>query len=101
MDKKRFGLQMDDDTCDIKIQNGHLALGDTMAQNQYLILMSQKGEVKEHPTLGVGIADMLNDNDVLSWKRKVRVGLQADGMEVDKLDIDSDGHIKDLSAKYR
>lgn len=100
MDNKRYGIQLDDDTQDLKIENGHLCVGDTLAQNEYLLLVCNKGEVKETPTLGVGISDMLNDNDILGWKRKIRDGLKADGMKVEQITIASDGRIDKLVAKY-
>lgn len=100
MERKRFGIQLDDETNDLKIENGHIAIGETLPQNEYMILMLQKGELKEEPLLGVGISDMLNDNDILSWKRKIRDGLKADGMTVEQISIAKDGHIEKLSVKY-
>lgn len=43
---------------------------------------------------------MINDNDILGWKRKIRDGLKADGMKVEQISISSDGRIKKLEAKY-
>lgn len=100
MERKRFGIQLDDETNDLKIENGHISIGETLPQNEYMILMLQKGELKEEPLLGVGISDMLNDNDILSWKRKIRDGLKADGMTVEQISIAKDGHIEKLSVKY-
>lgn len=100
MERKRFGIQLDNETNDLKIENGHIAIGETLPQNEYMILMLQKGELKEEPLLGVGISDMLNDNDILSWKRKIRDGLKADGMTVEQISIAKDGHIEKLSVKY-
>lgn len=100
MERKRFGIQLDEDTNDLKIQNGHLCLGETLPQNEFLLLMCSKGEIKEAPLIGVGISDMLNDNDILSWKRKIRDGLKADGMKVEQIAIAKDGHIQSLVAKY-
>ena len=100
MNRKRFGIQLDDETCDLKIRNGSMSLGETLPQNQYLLLTMNKGELKEEPTIGVGISDMLNDNDILGWKRKIRDGLKADGMNVESIAIAKDGHIEQLTAKY-
>jgi len=62
-----------------------MVVGDTLYQNQYLILQAQKGEFKEHPTLGVGIADMASDDDVNAWKYAIRNELAKDGLKVEKL----------------
>ena len=100
MQLKRFGMQLDEMTNDIKIENGHIAIGETLPQNEFLLLVMNKGELKEDPMVGVGISDMINDNDILGWKRKIRDGLKADGMKVEQISISSDGRIKKLEAKY-
>lgn len=100
MERKRFGMQLDEMTNDIKIENGHIAIGETLPQNEFLLLVMNKGELKEDPMVGVGISDMINDNDILGWKRKIRDGLKADGMKVEQISISSDGRIKKLEAKY-
>lgn len=93
-------MQLDEITNDIKIENGHIAIGETLPQNEFLLLVMNKGELKEDPLVGVGISDMLNDNDILGWKRKIRDGLKADGLTVEQISISSDGRIKKLEAKY-
>lgn len=100
MNKKRFGIQLDDDSNDLKIENGHLVVGETLPQNEFLLLVCNKGELKEHPLVGVGISDMVNDNDIIGWKRKIRDGLKADGMNVEHISISKDGRIEKLDVKY-
>lgn len=93
-------MQLDEMTNDLKIENGHIAIGETLPQNEFLLLVMNKGELKEDPLVGVGISDMLNDNDIIGWKRKIRDGLKADGLTVEQISISSDGRIKKLEAKY-
>ncbi len=93
-------MQLDEMANDLKIENGHIAIGETLPQNEFLLLVMNKGELKEDPLVGVGISDMLNDNDIIGWKRKIRDGLKADGMKVEQISISSDGRIKKLEAKY-
>lgn len=69
-----------------KILSG-LSIGNTLYQNQYLILNSQKGEFKEHPVVGVGISDMSSDDELNVWRREIREQLSADGMRVERLNI--------------
>ena len=45
-----------------RIEEG-LRVGDVLRQNQALILTLHKGELKERPMVGVGLSDMLLDND--------------------------------------
>jgi len=72
---------------DMNIENGSLQIGDTLHQNQYLILKAQKGELKELPLWGVGIDGLANDNDLVAWKKLIREELQRDGMKVSQLEI--------------
>lgn len=75
-----------------------LVVGDTLYQNQYLILAAQKGEFKENPTLGVGINDMSNDDDLNEWKKSIREEFSKDGLKVDKLSITTSG--MEVKANY-
>lgn len=80
-----------------KILSG-LSIGNTLYQNQYLILNSQKGEFKEHPVVGVGISDVANDDELSVWKKEIRENLLTDGMKVEKLIINTSG--MEIKAKY-
>lgn len=71
-----------------KITSG-LTVGNTLYQNQYMILQAQKEEIKEYLTLGVGINDMANDDDLTEWKKTIREELAKDGMKVNKLVLTS------------
>lgn len=83
---------------DIKISGGRIQLEETTAQNQTLILVAHKGEFKEHPMLGVGISDMINDHNFDHWKREITHQLEADGQQVNKLEITNKGI--ELDATY-
>lgn len=83
---KKIGIQLDSDG-DLFISNGSLQIGDTLYQNQYILLSAQKGDLKHVPTLGVGLSDMLHDDDILGWKRAIREDFAKDGIKVSKLEI--------------
>ena len=74
-----------------------IVVGGALYQNQALILQAAKGEYKEYPTLGVGIAAMVNDNDLTDWKREIALQLEGDGMRVDKLEITAQKLVVDAS----
>lgn len=81
---------------DGKIKSG-LHLAETLPQNQAIILAIQPGEIKDMPVLGVGIEDMLLDNDWLAWRRKIRMNMELDEQRVkdvklqnEKLSIDAE-----------
>lgn len=69
------------------IEQGSLVLGETTAQNQALLLRSHRGEFKENPALGLGISDMLLDNDLLYQRQRIREALELDGQSVYNIKI--------------
>ena len=54
------------------VSNGIMAVGDTLRQNQALLLTLHKGELKERPSAGVGLSDMLLDNDPIYWRTEIK-----------------------------
>lgn len=91
------GIQLIDYELDIdvikdadgKIVQG-LVVGDVTAQNQALILRIHKGELKENPSVGCGIEDMLLDSDPLFWRTEIREQLEMDGQTVNSIEIGND-----------
>lgn len=94
---KKIGIQL---TNDLQLVYGELSLvvGDTLQQNEYLLLTSQKGDIKEYPTLGVGIADMAGDDELEAWKKNIREEFAKDGLKVKKIEITSQK--MELDADY-
>ena len=66
-----------------------LVLGDILHQNQALIMVFQKGDLKDDVSIGVGIDRMLLDNDRLTWEREIREQLEMDGQKVESVFVDS------------
>lgn len=100
-----LGIQLIDNDIDINVvkdSSGRivsgLVLGDTLPQNQALILHLHKGELKDDISVGVGIADMLLDNDVLAWRSEIREQMEMDGQTVDSVVITNDSII--INSKY-
>lgn len=75
-----------------------LRLGDILRQNQALILTLHKGELKERPMVGVGLSDMLLDNDPMYWRSSIRDQLELDGQTVGSVEITTNG-VK-IDAEY-
>lgn len=75
-----------------------LVLGETLPQNQALILQLHKGELKDDVSVGVGIADMLLDNDALAWRSEIREQMEMDGQTVASVVIEKDRVI--INSKY-
>lgn len=106
---KNKGILLDPETGDLQISTKRdalgmirqgLVIGDTVFQNQSVILQAQKGELKEYPTIGVGILDMINDNEKTGWKREIALQLENDGMIVNDVDIDLINNKLTIDAEY-
>lgn len=83
---------------DGKIVQG-LQIGDTTQQNIAIILKMQPGELKQHPTVGVGIGNIALEHDYLLYKHKIRQQLNAEGMRVKHLEIN--GQNIEIDASYK
>lgn len=83
---------------DGKITSG-LVVGDILRQNQALILVLHKGELKSDPSVGVGLADMLNDNELDRWRAEIREQLEMDGQRVESIHVSPTSI--NINAKYR
>lgn len=66
-----------------KITDG-IVIGDVTGQNQNTILLAEKGDIKNAPLLGVGIASYIDDESPSELLREVRINLCADGQTVRK-----------------
>jgi hypothetical protein len=75
-----------------------LVVGDVTAQNQAAILIAQTGEFKEHPTVGVGLNNIINDDNSMFWESKIAEQLNSDGQRIARLSLDEKGLI--LEANY-
>lgn len=78
-----------------------LIVGDTTVQNQAIILQSGPGQLKEYPTLGCDISSLVNDDNIIGWKREITLQLEADGMTVNEVTIDIHNNKISIDAEYR
>ena len=72
---------------------GGLTVGNSLAQNQHVLLLAEKGEIKEYPTVGVGIKTYVDDENPANLTRAIRTGFAREGMKVKKIDFEN-GKIK-------
>lgn len=88
---KGFGIQVNEERNDLKVQvvrdaDGRitrgLVIGDITQQNVAALLNIHPGEVKDTPTVGVGISDIALDNDMLFWRGKIRQALENEGLRI-------------------
>lgn len=89
-----------DSTGDLKIKDGDFVIGESTTQHQTDILLSQKGDFKQWPTLGVGLFNfLLGDDSVDEFKQVVQAEFENDGMEINSLNIKPDGKYN-IDANY-
>lgn len=72
---------------DLIIEDGDFKVADATRQNQQLIIVSHKGEWKQHPLTGVGISDWLKGEKNGGLKAEIKQQFKADGMKVHKIDL--------------
>ena len=80
---------------ELKIENGDFCVEDSHAQHEELILLAQKGNFRESPDLGVGIADYLNAEDFGGLSVQLKREMKKDGIQVRKLEVNN-GKLKIL-----
>ena len=72
-----------DDTFDVRIKDGDLVFGESTRQHQSLLLLTQYGEWRESPTVGIGAATWLQDElHGANLAAAIKTGFEGDGMTV-------------------
>jgi hypothetical protein len=64
-----------------------LVIGNTLNQNKALILLTHPNDLKDNPTMGVGIEDLVLSSDLLEYRHKIREQFAKDGLKITKLDL--------------
>lgn len=82
-----------DNDGDLDFTNGDLNSGFSDNQHQEHILLSNKGEFKEFPEIGVGIEGMLDDDDFTGFLIDIKKNLEYDGMKINNVKIDESGNL--------
>jgi hypothetical protein len=88
-----------DDKGEMMIKNGHFVVGESTAQHQKFLLLAQKGDYRQYPSVGVGINNFINDDDLADVGFIIQKEYELDGMKVKKLEVFSDGSVK-VNAPY-
>lgn len=78
-----------DETNDLKITNGDFEIGSSDQQEIESLMMSHKGEWKEHPLAGAGLEEYLKSRKLTKAVREAKKQLQEDGFEV--FDVEFEG----------
>lgn len=89
-----------DDNGDLLIQNGDFVIGESDNQHQLDILLAEKGEFKEFPEIGVGIQEMLSDDDFVEFLIEAKKNLEYDGMNINNIEFTENGSLN-IDGNYK
>lgn len=64
-----------------------LVVGNTLEQNKALMLIGHQGDFKFRPDLGVGLEDIVQSEDYLEYRHRIREHFEIDGLTVTRLDL--------------
>ena len=82
-----FDLLLDEDL-DLAIVRGDVVVGESTLQHQALLLLSNKGEWRESPTVGVGLNRyLLEDAPADELRQVIRKELERDGQRVGRIEV--------------
>lgn len=84
-----------DTTYDLKFADGDLVIGESTRQHQVLLIVIEKGELREFPTRGVGVQSWLLDDFNGDFNSAVKKEYEADGMKV----LSVKGNISNLQVE--
>lgn len=89
-----------DETGDLGVKDGDLLTGFSDLQHQEHLLVTQKGQLKQFPDVGVGIESFLLDSEIDEMLAEVRSEFIKDGMTVTKLNYNEETGDLDYAANY-
>ena len=78
---------------DLSFQNGDVVIGYSDNQHQEHILIANKGEYREFPELGVGIEQILDDDDYISVLIEAKKNHEYDGMKINNIKFEENGNL--------
>lgn len=77
-----YDILLDSDF-DLLFVDGDMVIGESTEQHQRLLLVCEKGEIREFPACGVGINSYMLDDNPGSLNGEIKRQFERDGMKVD------------------
>lgn len=93
MAKQMMDIELDANE-DITIQGGDFVIDESTAQHQRQLLLNNKGDFKQNPTICVGVVKYMDDESVSNLIRAISIEFARDGMDVQSVAMTSAGVIK-------
>ena len=87
------GILIDATTGDLLVEHGGIAVGDSEGQTAEAVVMTIRGELKEHPLLGGEAGRMRGGQADVMWPGEVRQMLRGCGVECVRVTMEADGTI--------
>lgn len=87
------------DTFEPIVENGDFVVDLNLKQAQTLLLQTNKGEWKQHPTMGVGVPYFLETFSMSELSREIREQFSQDGMNVYRVQIN--GTTLNVEAEWK
>jgi len=78
---------------------GDFVIRDSAFEHPLQLLWAQKGDFKEHPQIGVGIVQYIDDEDFSPLLRAISIALVQDGMQVQNIQVTENGQLN-INAHY-
>ena len=75
------------DTGDVDITGSDISYVESTLQHQRDLLLTNKGEMKDSPSSGVGVVDFVNDENSAELSTEIRNQFRKDGMNVKEIAI--------------
>jgi hypothetical protein len=88
-----------DENHQVAINNGDFIIDVSDVQQQNLLLICDKGDWKESPTVCVGVQRWLNDDEPEDLLAEIKKEFQRDGMTVNDLTL-TDDKILNVDSNY-
>lgn len=87
------GMLIDAVSGDLLIEQGRIAVGDTEGQTAEVVVLTMRGELKEHPLLGGEAGRMRGGQPDVMWPGEVRQMLRGCGVDCERVTMEADGTI--------
>src|SRR3954467_11915669 len=97
MAKEMMDVSLDDNE-DLAIVAGDFILAESTAQHQRQLILNNKGDFKQNPTICVGAFEYFDDEYFRGLIRAVSVEFSRDGMDVNEVAMDTDGTIRSIEV---
>lgn len=87
------GILIDQETGDLLVARGGIMTGDSQSQTAEAVIVTMRGEIKEHPLLGGEAGRMRGGTHDVMWSGNVRQMLRGCGVDCERVSLESDGTI--------